>query len=74
MWHIGMLSNHWILGGVAVQAVGQIAITYVPAMNSLFQTAPISADAWIRVFAAALLASVTVGIDKRIRNRLHGSS
>ena len=52
MWHIGMLSNHWILGGVAVQAVGQIAITYVPAMNSLFQTAPISADAWIRVFCS----------------------
>ena len=69
MWHVGMLSNHWILGGVTIQAVGQIAITYVPAMNSLFQTAPISADAWIRVFAVALLASVIVGVDKRLRHR-----
>ncbi len=68
MWHVGMLSNRWILGGVAVQAVGQIAITYVPATNSLFQTAPISADVWLRVFAVALLASVIVGVDKRIRN------
>jgi cation-transporting ATPase F len=42
MWHAGMLSNRWILGGVTVQAVGQIAITYVPAMNSLFQTTPIA--------------------------------
>ena len=69
MWHVGMLSNRWILGGVTVQAVGQIAITYVPAMNSLFQTAPIAADAWIRVFAVALLASVIVGVDKRLRQR-----
>jgi cation-transporting ATPase F len=68
MWHVGMLSNRWILGGVAVQAAGQIAFTYVPAMNSLFQTAPISTAVWLRVFAVALLSSVIVGIDKRIRN------
>lgn len=67
VWHVGMLSNRWVVGGVTVQAIGQIAITYLPAMNSLFDTAPISADAWIRVFATALLASLIVGVDKWLR-------
>jgi cation-transporting ATPase F len=69
VWHTGVFSNRWILGGVAVQALGQIALTYVPAMNSLFQTAPIGAGAWTRVFAVALLASVIVAVDKRLRRR-----
>jgi cation-transporting ATPase F len=69
MWHVGMLSNRWILGGVAVQAVGQIAITYVPAMNSLFQTEPVGADVWLRIFVIALFASVIVGLDKLWRRR-----
>jgi cation-transporting ATPase F len=68
-WHVGMLSNRWILGGVAAQAVGQLAITYIPAMNSLFQTAPIGAATWLAIFAVAGAASTVVGIDKWLRQR-----
>jgi cation-transporting ATPase F len=69
MWHVGMFSNRWILGGVTVQAIGQLAITYIPAMNSMFHTAPIDAAAWLRIFALALLASIVVGTDKWLRRR-----
>ena len=64
-WRIGIFSNRWILGGVAIQAAGQLAITYLPAMNMLFRTAPIPGEAWLRILAVALFASMVVAIDKR---------
>jgi cation-transporting ATPase F len=64
---IGFFSNPWIIVGVTAQAVGQIAITYLPAMNTLFGTAPISGEAWLRILAAGVAAWVIVAIDKRWR-------
>jgi len=64
---VGLLSNRWILGGVALQALGQLAITYLPAMNAVFATAPIVGDAWLRIGAVAVVASIVVAIDKRLR-------
>ena len=69
-WRVGIFSNRWILGGVAIQAAGQLAITYLPAMNTLFRTAPIPSDAWLRILAVALLASIVVAIDKRLRRKV----
>jgi cation-transporting ATPase F len=50
-----------------VQAAGQLAITYLPVMNALFRTAPIPAEAWLRILAVAILASLVVAVDKRLR-------
>ena len=69
-WRVGIFSNRWILGGVAIQAAGQLAITYLPAMNTLFRTAPIPGEAWLRILAVALLASMVVAIDKRLRRKV----
>ncbi len=69
MWKVGVFSNRWILGGVAVQTAGQLALTYVPVMNSMFHTAPIGGDAWLRIFAIGLAASAVVAVDKRLRGR-----
>jgi cation-transporting P-type ATPase F len=55
---------------VSLQVVGQAAITYLPVMNTLFQTAPIGLDAWLRITLVATLATVVVSLDKaRIRSR-----
>jgi cation-transporting ATPase F len=70
VWHVGVFSNRWIIGGVAVQALGQLAITYLPFMNTIFHTAPITVDAWGRIFAIAAAATVVVAIDKRLRRKL----
>ena len=67
-WRIGIFSNLWMLGGVAIQAAGQLAITYLPAMNELFRTAPIPVEAWLRILAVALLSSLVVAVDKRLRH------
>jgi cation-transporting ATPase F len=66
-WQIGLFSNPWVTAGVTVQAVGQLAITYLPGMNTLFGTAPIGAGVWLRILAIAAAASIVVAIDKRLR-------
>ncbi|SCL29484.1 cation-transporting ATPase F [Micromonospora nigra] len=64
-WRLGFFSNRWLIGGVLVQAVGQAALTYLPVMNTLFRTAPIGADVWLRILGIALLVSAVVALDKR---------
>lgn len=68
VWRIGLFSNRWLLGGVAAQAAGQLAITYLPAMNGLFDTAPVAAEAWLRILAVSLVTSAAVAVDKRLRH------
>ncbi|MBN3932362.1 HAD-IC family P-type ATPase [Streptomyces verrucosisporus] len=70
VWSAGVFGNRWIVGGVLAQTVGQLAITYLPAMNRLFHTAPISGTAWLRILGVALLASLAVAVDKRLRRQL----
>jgi cation-transporting P-type ATPase F len=66
-WRIGLFTNRWIIVGVTVQALGQLAITYLPAMNTLFGTAPIGGDVWLRILGIAVAASLVVAVDKRLR-------
>ena len=68
VWRIGLFSNPWVVLGVATQALGQAAITYLPVMNSVFDTAPISAGAWARILALAVAAGTVVAVDKRLRH------
>ncbi|MGE5289136.1 MAG: cation transporting ATPase C-terminal domain-containing protein, partial [Micromonosporaceae bacterium] len=71
MWRIGAFSNRWIVVGVAVQVAGQLALTYLPPLAHLFQTAAISWDAWLRILGLALAASLVVAIDKRLTRGAH---
>nr|WP_244603748.1 cation-transporting P-type ATPase [Mycobacterium attenuatum] len=67
-FRIGIFSNRWIVVGVMVQAVAQLAITYLPAMNTVFGTAPIGAPALTRIFAVATAVSLVVAVDKLLRS------
>jgi cation-transporting ATPase F len=69
VWRIGLFSNPWVILGVVVQGLGQLAITYLPAMNSIFDTAPIGAGAWVRILGLAVAASLVVAVDKGLRHR-----
>ncbi|WP_280459440.1 cation-transporting P-type ATPase [Nocardia carnea] len=66
-WRIGMISNRWLIAGVALQALGQLAITYLPAMHAIFGTAPIGGRTWLYICAIALIVSFVVAADKRLR-------
>ncbi|MCL7460858.1 HAD-IC family P-type ATPase [Micromonospora sp. MSM11] len=64
-WRLGLFSNRWLIVGVLVQALGQLALTYLPVMNDLFRTAPIDGQAWLRILGIAVVASAVVALDKR---------
>ncbi|MBQ1074714.1 HAD-IC family P-type ATPase [Micromonospora sp. C31] len=64
-WRLGLFSNRWLIAGVLLQALGQAALTYLPVMNTLFRTAPIGAETWLRILGIALLVSAVVALDKR---------
>ncbi|EID55061.1 cation-transporting P-type ATPase [Saccharomonospora xinjiangensis] len=66
-WRIGLFSNRWITVGATAQAIGQLAITYLPAMNTVFGTAPIGGGVWLRILAISGVAALVVAIDKRLR-------
>ncbi|MEV4488491.1 HAD-IC family P-type ATPase [Micromonospora coxensis] len=64
-WRLGLFGNRWLIGGVLVQALGQLALTYLPVMNTLFRTAPIDLGAWLRILGIAVVVSAVVALDKR---------
>jgi cation-transporting ATPase F len=70
---LGLFTNRWLVAGIAVQLLLQLALTYAPVMNDLFQTAPLSANAWLRVVAVAALLWVVVTLDKALPRRRSGA-
>lgn len=64
-WRLGLFTNRWLIGGVLLQALGQMALTYLPVLNTLFRTAPIGAGTWLRIVGVALAAGAVVALDKR---------
>ncbi|MDA8366561.1 MAG: HAD-IC family P-type ATPase, partial [Actinomycetota bacterium] len=68
-WRVGPLSNRWLLVGLGAQGAAQAAITYLPALNGVFGTVPISGAAWLRIFAVAAVVAVVVAIDKGVRRQ-----
>jgi cation-transporting ATPase F len=70
MFSIGLFSNPWVIFGSLAMIAIQLAFTYLPAMNALFHSAPISLDVWWRILAFAAFAYLLVGVEKYITNRL----
>lgn len=70
-----ILNRQGFLGNtLALQAVGglfllQLAYTYLPFMQALFHTAPIDADAWLRIGVAGLLLLFVVEGEKAVLKR-----
>jgi len=70
---IGPFSNPWIWAGIATTIVLQAVLTYVPAMNEVFGTAPVGWVGWILVILpsplvyglAALLKKMPYGPTSR---------
>jgi cation-transporting ATPase F len=69
-WSVGVFSNRWVLVGLATTLGLQLAFTYAPVMQRLFQTEGLSAESWARVLAVALATSLIMGAEKLIRRRV----
>lgn len=69
---LGMFSNPWIWVGVLGMILFQMGFTYLPVMNDVFQTAPMSLVQWLEVFASAMLVYLAVEMQKRRYPRVNG--
>jgi len=67
LFSIGLFTNRWALGGALAMLSAQLLFTYAPIMNTLFHTAPISAESWLRIVAVAAASIVAVEFEKWIR-------
>ena len=63
-------TNKWILLGVSLTIIIDLAIVYVPALNSVFRTAPFPAAWWPFVFLGLPVGFLVPEIEKFIRSQL----
>jgi cation-transporting ATPase F len=71
---IGVFSNKWIIVGILLMLLLQIAYTYLPAMNAVFQSAPLDLEAWLRIMGLAVIAYFIIEFDKWIRRTLRSNT
>jgi magnesium-transporting ATPase (P-type) len=64
MLSVGVFSNHWLLWGVAIMAALQVVFTYLPLMNTVFQSAPMPAGAWVAITVLGVAVYAIVGLEK----------
>jgi Ca2+-transporting ATPase len=67
MFKLGVFSNHWLVGGVALMAFLQLLFTYLPVMNEWFRTAPIDIWSWGRILAVSMIIYSAIGMEKWLR-------
>jgi cation-transporting ATPase F len=69
MFHLGVFSNPSVFVGVTIMLILQLLFTYLPAMNLMFHSAPITLEAWGRILAVSIIVSLVVGAEKWLRRR-----
>ena len=69
LWRLGLFTNKPLLGAVLLTFALQLATIYVPALNPIFKTEPLSAGELAICLAAAVLVWIVVEIEKSWRRR-----
>jgi Ca2+-transporting ATPase len=69
LFRIGLFSNKYLLGAVALTFVMQMATIYVPALNGIFKTHALTIGELVITVALSSLVLVAVEIEKLIRRR-----
>jgi cation-transporting ATPase F len=64
---VSLLGNRLALLGVASMIGLQLFFTYTPVMNTLFHSAPLGIQSWLRIAAVAGIAFAAVELEKWIR-------
>ena len=69
IFSIGLFSNQWLIAGIAVTWLAQLALTYTPLLNRLFSTAPVRPEAWLYIVGIGAFAFTVVELEKWLRFR-----
>jgi magnesium-transporting ATPase (P-type) len=66
---MGLFSNRWIYVGIGAILVLQLGFVYLPFMNVLFGSAPLTLAAWGQALLVGALVLPVVGLEKALRER-----
>ena len=66
---IGLFSNKYIVMGILIMVSLQIVYTYLPEMNGLFKSAPISLEAWMMIISISIVSFLIIEIEKWISRK-----
>ncbi len=72
IFRIGLTSNPFLFYSMVAAFFAQLAFIYVPALQWVFRTEPITAQEWINVMMLSLSVIFVVEIDKLIRSKKGG--
>jgi cation-transporting P-type ATPase F len=70
VFRIGFFSNRPLLLGVGIMIILQMAFTYVPIMQVIFQTAPMTGQQWLIVAGLGVCVPLIIGVEKFIAARI----
>ena len=68
---VGFFSNKLIFLGVGVMILLQIAFTYTPVMNEIFQSHPIEMDSWLKIIVVSFVTFLIIEIKKFVSNKMN---
>lgn len=66
---LGFFSNLYLFGAVVLTVLLQLAVIYIPFLNAIFKTAPLSMQELLVCFALPIIVFVAVEIEKSIVRR-----
>ncbi len=69
LFRMGLLSNKYLLGAVLLTFVFQMATIYVPALNPIFKTVPLTFNELLLTMALSSIIFFAVEIEKFIKRR-----
>jgi Ca2+-transporting ATPase len=71
LFKVGLFSNKPLFGAVILTFLLQMATIYVPALNRVFKTQPLTAGELLIAVAASSIVFFAVEIEKMVKRRLH---
>ncbi|MEX0861412.1 HAD-IC family P-type ATPase [Nitrosopumilus sp.] len=63
-------SNKMIFVGVGIMILLQVVFTYVPFMNEIFQSQPISIEWWLKILGVSLTTFLIIEVKKIVGNKM----
>jgi Ca2+-transporting ATPase len=68
IFRMKFFSNKLIFLGILIMIVLQLGLTYVPAMNDIFQTSPIGVNSWLKIIGVSAMVFLLIEIKKIVSN------
>ncbi len=66
LFKLGLWGNRWLLAGIGLAVLLQLAVVYVPGLQTLFYTVPLRAGDWLLIAATSLSIIAVEEVRKRI--------